>query len=151
MEGINVYSYIISLFQEVAKIFSQGMVNALVGVLRIDALMTAIGMIVIIIFAIKKMQDNDLFTIKTGIAISLMLSYLGFFNWAVNNPTQYYESVSYLLEYPAETLSQKILQSTAAISPTAASGDFRGGIDVLIQQALNKALELVRLADFKIA
>lgn len=150
MEGINVYSYIISLFQEVAKIFSQGMVNALVGVLRIDALMTAIGMIVIIIFAIKKMQDNDLFTIKTGIAISLMLSYLGFFNWAVNNPTQYYESVSYLLEYPAETLSQKILQSTAAISPTAASGDFRGGIDVLIQQALSKALELVRLADFKI-
>ena len=146
----NIYNFIMDLFQSIASSFGTSLTASIVNVLKINILFTAIGMIIIITFAVKKMQDNDLFTIKTMIAIVLMLCYLALFNWAMHNPQTYFQYFSYLIDYPSNAISKQILGAVAHIQPQASSGNFNGGIDVLIQQALNVGLQLLEKVNISI-
>lgn len=137
---MDIYNFLVGLFQKVATGFSQGLLTAIVEMLKIKILFTAIGMVVIITFAVKKLQEGDLFSWKNLTQVMLMLVYLGFFNWAIANPTIYTESFGFLISYPAETLANYILQSTAGIVET--SPDIQSSVGYLIQKTFDAAAQI---------
>lgn len=140
---VNIYNYIITLFQDITAQFSSGIFTSLIEVLKIQALFNAIGMIIVVIWCVKKLEEGDLFTFKNILQICIMLFYIGFFNWTIQNPTKYIESFKYFIEYPANILTEKISIAVAPLTQKPTTGNFSGGIDWLIQKSFESASEVV--------
>ncbi|WP_334084815.1 type IV secretion system protein [Helicobacter typhlonius] len=138
---MDIYDFIITLFQKVAEGFATGMLNALTEVMKVKILFNLIGMIVIITFAVKKLQEGDFFTWKNLTQIILMMLYVGFFNWAVENPKIYMEYFGNLISYPAETLTTHISHST--LQQVQSSPQIQSAVGYLIQKTFDASIQIV--------
>lgn len=139
---MDIYSYIIQLFQEITTTFGAGLNKAMVEVLKINIILNVVGMLVIIIFAVKKLQEGDFFTWKNSVSVMIMIVYLGFFNWAISNPTTYLEGFGELISYPSEILTQYISQSVVSIVPTGGAGASQNPVGYLIQKSFESASQI---------
>lgn len=138
---MDIYNFIVSLFQNVTAGFANGLLNALTEVMKIKILFNLIGMIVIITFAVKKLQEGDFFSWKNLTQTILMMLYVGFFNWAVENPKIYMEYFGDLISYPAETLTTHISQST--LQQVQSSPQIQSPVGYLIQKTFDASIQIV--------
>ena len=141
MENFDIYAIIMSFFQDALKGFSTGLMNAINSFVSIKIMLNAIGMFIIITYAIKKLQEGDFFTWKNAIGIILMVTYLSVFNLSINNPTTFMDFFYSLITYPAKTLTTEIAKQTAGLGEQSLSG--MSSIGYTITKSLTTASQVV--------
>lgn len=140
MGSIDIYLVVVGFFQQALENFSTGLMNAIKEFVSIKIMLNAIGMFVIITFAIKKLQEGDFFTWKNAFGIILMVTYLGVFNIALNNPTDFMDFFYSFITYPANELTTKISAQTAGITETSPTG--MSNVGYVITKTLSTATEI---------
>ncbi|WP_394980623.1 hypothetical protein [uncultured Helicobacter sp.] len=140
MSNLDIYLLIVSFFQESLEGFSNGLVKAVTSFVNIKILLNAIGMFVIITYAVKKLQEGDFFTWKNAIGVILMITYLGVFNLSLSNPTTFMDFFYSLITYPAQELSNQISKQTALPSEVNSSG--MSPVGYLINKTLITSTEI---------
>lgn len=140
MGEFDIYLLIISFFKTSLEGFSDGLVKAVTGFVNIKILLNAIGMFVIITYAIKKLQEGDFFTWKNAIGIILMVTYLSVFNLSISNPQGFMEFFYDFLTYPAQELSSQITKQTTIPNEQNSSG--MSPVGYLINKTLMASVEI---------
>lgn len=140
MGNVDIYLVIVSFFQQSLDGFSTGLVKAITGFISIKIMLNAIGMLIIITYAVKKLQEGDFFTWKNAIGIILMVTYLGVFNLSLSNPTTFMDFFYSLITYPAQELSNQI--SNQATIPSEQNNSGMSPLGYLINKTLGVSIEI---------
>ncbi|WP_281744083.1 type IV secretion system protein [Helicobacter suis] len=94
------YTKFIGLFEnfinQIALLLPSGLSSAL------QASGNVIGVLLILLFVFSKLKKDDLFEIRTLIAIGIFFGYLAFFNWSMNHPKDSQSYFRSFIEYPAD-------------------------------------------------
>lgn len=141
MGSIDIYLLIVGFFQESLSGFSTGLVKAITGFVSIKIMLNAIGMLIIITYAVKKLQDGDFFTWKNAIGIILMITYLGVFNLSLSNPTTFMDFFYSLITYPAQELSNQIANQ-ANLPNVEQNSSGMSPVGYLINKTINTSVEI---------
>lgn len=108
MDNVDIYLLIISFFWNALNGFSTGLVKAIEGFVSIKILLNVVGMLIIITYAVKKLQEGDFFTWKNAIGVILMITYLGVFNLSLSNPTTFMDFFYDFITYPSNQIATQI-------------------------------------------
>lgn len=100
--------------------------------------------LLILIFVFKKIQ-NEQIDLKLFMQLTLFVTYVGFFNWAIANPKIYVEYFEALVRYPADLITTKVAEAiNAKIGKIAElGGGISKGLSVLMHSTFQIITEIL--------
>lgn len=132
----DIYGAIMGMFQNIGDAFLGNIIPNLANVLQVSAILNFVGITLILTFVVKKVQEADFFQWKTIIQLVTFVAYLGFFNWAVENPKTYMNYFSIILEAPADEITTQIANGMTTVHNSVSSTDYDSSIQALINKNL---------------
>ncbi|STQ84440.1 hypothetical protein [Helicobacter fennelliae] len=142
---VNIYNFIMDLFISISNKFVNNIIPNLASLFRLTELLNFIGITLIVIYCVKKIQEGDFLNWKNLAQLIVFLLYLGFFNWVAKNPSTYINYFSTLVEYPANAIIKAITNATQDLQQNV-SGNYKGGVDWLIQKSYEAGTQVMERA-----
>lgn len=139
------YEKLMGLFTSITDQFAGKIGVQIVNEFHTLGILNTLITLLIWIWTIKRIRENDMFEQKNIISLILFFSYLGFVNWVflsqtgVNDFTAYFNT---FINFPAETLNQVIITGIKGIGNNQIST--QDGISTIIEQIYNFTLDTAR-------
>ncbi|MDO7253083.1 type IV secretion system protein [Helicobacter cappadocius] len=146
MPGSNTtfYEYLMGLFTEITDQFAGKIGVQIVNELHMLGILNILMVLLIWIWAIKRIREKDMFEHKNIISLILFVCYIGFVNWVLS-PTGSNDFSTYFdgfINFPADTLNQVIIAGIKNIRNSNIST--QDGISTIIQQIFNLTLDTAK-------
>ncbi|BCD45345.1 Type IV secretion system protein TrbL [Helicobacter suis] len=117
MQGNNlsIYETILSLFSDPTKKIFYSIATQTAEVLKAQMIINAVLVILFMVWAYKRVKEGDMFEFKTAMGVVVFIAFVGFINWAMDNPTTYMNMLKDTIFYPSNKLTEIITNSMSSL------------------------------------
>lgn len=133
-----IYENLMGIFQETIKKFNNVISKQITEQFELQSILSTLIILLIWIWAIKKIREGDMFELKNIVSLILFLTYLGFVNWVFMNQTGATDFMNYFdsfINFPSELLNQIIIAGVKATGNSEITSET--GIPTMIEQIYN--------------
>ncbi len=117
MQGNNlsIYETILSLFSDPTKKIFYSIATQTAEVLKAQMIINAVLVILFMVWAYRRVKEGDIFQFKTAMGVVVFIAFVGFINWAMDNPTTYMNMLKDTIFYPSNKLTEIITNSMSSL------------------------------------
>ncbi|PAF49448.1 hypothetical protein BKH41_01935 [Helicobacter sp. 12S02232-10] len=139
----NLFESLIGIFTGFLNNFADNMAKNFSILLHTTAIVNVITILLILLFVIKKLKNNDMFEFKTIINLLVFILFVGFYNWARQYPDTFNQYFDQTLFYLSNKISDAIVASGNSNLENQANVTSQNAISILIKKTFGSIETLV--------
>ncbi|WP_176485350.1 type IV secretion system protein, partial [Helicobacter suis] len=112
---MNFFDVILGMFVEPAQKVAEILAKHASSFFHAQLILNTIISILFMIWAYKRVKEGDMFEFKTAMGVVVFIAFVGFINWAMDNPTTYMNMLKDTIFYPSNKLTEIITNSMSSL------------------------------------